>query len=140
MKIILQLHVHYVLCMVENWFLPWTTLQTIRFFYLYSNWDLWECCRFSFCLYFPTFLCSYIIAKASASKHYLLSSWCSIIFMICFLTSRYLHLHFLHIYFISISIIIKLLFYLNKSQEYAAKNWNTNNNLISFEYMPQLRL
>lgn len=34
----------------------------------------------------------------------------------------------------SISIIIKLLFHLNKSLEYSPKNWNTNNNLISFVY------
>lgn len=76
-----------------------------------------------------------IYKKLQAVNIYFLSSCCSITtFMICFPTSRYFHLHFLHIYFISISIIIKLLFHLNKSQGYAAKNWNTNNNLISFEY------
>lgn len=131
------LHVHYVLCMVENWFLPWTSLQTIRFFYLYSNWDLWECCRpiFVYLLHFPL--------QCLQPEHIIFIIFsvrkCSIPLMICFFTSRYFHPYLLQ-YPISISIIIKVLFHFNKSHKYAAKNWNTNNNLISFEYTIYIHL
>ncbi len=66
-KIILQLHVHYVgRCYTYGWkivfffFSPWTSFTDNSFLlFINSNWDLWEWCRFIFfflvyLLHFPT--------------------------------------------------------------------------------------